>query len=117
VVYLFSLLIRNTLPRFRIDQVMSINWKMLVPLSIALILVQSFLLRLVNSLGLAPAPELAGDFVANIPQTVILLLGNVVLGIAVMNMIRDRGRKQREADAAQDAVRGQAVPMIESAAD
>ena len=105
------------MPRFRIDQVMSINWKMLVPLSIVLILVQSFLLRLVDRLGLSPAPEMAGDFIANIPQTIILLLGNVVLGIVVMNMIRSQGRKLREADRAEHAVRGQAVPMIESAAD
>ena len=96
---------------------MSINWKMLVPVSIVLILVQSFLLRLVNSLGLAPAPEMAGDFVANIPSAVILLLGNVVLGIIVMNMIRNQGKKLREADQAVLAVQGQAGPIVESSAD
>lgn len=98
VVYLFMLLIRNTLPRFRIDQVMSINWKFMVPLSIVLVLVQSFLLKLVDALGLAPAPELAGDLVANIPQTIVLLLGNIVLGLTVMNMLHNRGRKLREAE-------------------
>ncbi len=98
VVYLFMLLIRNTLPRFRIDQVMMINWKFMVPLSIVLILVQSFLLRLVDSLGLAPAPELAGDFVANIPQAIVMLLGNLALGFVVMNMVRNQGRASRLAD-------------------
>jgi NADH-quinone oxidoreductase subunit H len=100
VVYLLMLLIRNTVPRFRIDQVMSINWKVLVPLSIVLILVQTFLMRLVDTLGLAPSPEMAGDFAANIPQTLIYFGGNAVLFIIVMNMIRSRGRQQRRADEA-----------------
>jgi NADH-quinone oxidoreductase subunit H len=103
-VYLFMLLIRNTVPRFRIDQVMSINWKVLVPLSILLILVQSFLLRLLDSLGLTPAPEQAGDFIANIPQTLVLLVGNLVLGFIILNMVRNRGRKQRMADEAARAI-------------
>jgi NADH-quinone oxidoreductase subunit H len=100
VVYFLMLLIRNTLPRFRIDQVMSINWKVLVPFTIALILVQTFLMRLVQSVGLSPSPEMAGDFVANIPQTLVLLLGNAVLFIALMNILRSRGRQQRRADEA-----------------
>ncbi len=100
VVYLFMLLIRNTVPRFRVDQVMAINWKFMVPLAIVLILVQTFLLRLIDALGLAPAPEAAGDFLANIPQTLILLAGNVVLGLIVMNMVRAQGRRQRLTDEA-----------------
>lgn len=100
VVYFLMLLIRNTVPRFRIDQVMSINWKALVPLSIVLILVQTFLMRLVDTIGLSPAPEMAGDFVANIPQTIVLFLGNVVLFLVVTNLLRNRGRRQRLADEA-----------------
>lgn len=107
VVYLFMLLIRNTVPRFRIDQVMSINWKFMVPLAIVLILVQSFLLKLVDAVGLSPAPEMAGDFIANIPQALVLLLGNVVLGVIVMNMLRNRARTLRDADAAMNAVQNQ----------
>jgi NADH-quinone oxidoreductase subunit H len=101
VVYLFMLLIRNTVPRFRIDQVMSINWKFwkfMVPLSIVLILVQSFLLKLVAALGLAPSPDMAHDFIANIPQAVVLLVGNLALGFVVMNMLRNQGRQLRIID-------------------
>jgi NADH-quinone oxidoreductase subunit H len=115
VVYLLMLLIRNTLPRFRIDQVMSINWKVLVPLSIALILMQSFLMRLIGTLGLAPAPELAGDFVANIPQAIVLFLGNAVLFVVLMNILRSRGRQQRLADEA--AARGRQIELAHSAAE
>jgi NADH-quinone oxidoreductase subunit H len=100
VVYLLMLLIRNTVPRFRIDQVMSINWKVLVPLSIVLILVQTFLMKVINTLGLAPSPEMAGDFLANIPQTIVLFLGNAVVFIIFMNIIRNAGRQQRRLDEA-----------------
>ncbi len=106
VVYLFMLLIRNTVPRFRIDQVMSINWKFMVPLSILLILVQAFLLRLTDVIGLAPAPEQASDFLANLPQALVLLAGNLVLGALVMLMLHRHGRTLRAADEAVAAVRG-----------
>ena len=106
VVYLFMLLIRNTVPRFRIDQVMSINWKFMVPLSILLILVQAFLLRVSVEIGLAPAPEQANDFLANVPQALLLLAGNLVLGALVMLMLQRHGRTLRAADAAVAAVRG-----------
>ena len=106
VVYLFMLLIRNTVPRFRIDQVMSINWKFMVPLSILLILVQAFLLRLTDVIGLAPAPEQANDFLANLPQALVLLAGNLVLGALVMLMLQRHGRTLRAADKAVAAVRG-----------
>ena len=106
VVYLFMLLIRNTVPRFRIDQVMNINWKFMVPLSILLILVQAFLLRVSVEIGLAPAPEQASDFLANVPQALLLLAGNLVLGALVMLMLHRHGRTLRAADEAVAAVRG-----------
>jgi NADH-quinone oxidoreductase subunit H len=38
--------VRGTLPRFRYDQLMSFGWKFLLPLSIANIVVTSFVLAL-----------------------------------------------------------------------
>ncbi len=96
--YLLSLLIRATVPRIRVDQVMSFNWKFLVPLSIANVLVTALLLKVVQGLGLAPAPELATDLVANIPQTVVLLLGNVAMIAAVLAILRNSGRRERLAE-------------------
>jgi hypothetical protein len=98
VVYLFALLIRSTVPRVRIDQMMAFNWKFLVPLSIVLVLVTAFLLKVVQTLGLAPAPDRTTDLVANIPQTIVLLLGNVVIILAVGVWLRNRGAAEREAD-------------------
>jgi NADH-quinone oxidoreductase subunit H len=96
--YLLSLLIRATVPRIRVDQVMTFNWKFLVPLSIANVLVTAALLKVVQGLGLAPAPELATDLVANIPQTVVLLLGNVAMIAAVLAILRSSGRRERMAE-------------------
>jgi NADH-quinone oxidoreductase subunit H len=41
VVYFVTILFRGTLPRFRIDQMMNLNWKVLTPLSLALIMVMA----------------------------------------------------------------------------
>ena len=40
------------------------------------VLVMAFLLKVVKALGLAPH---TGDFIASLPQTVILLLGNLLI--------------------------------------
>ena len=97
IFYLFSLLLRNTLPRVRIDQMMAFNWKFLVPLSVANVLLTAALLQVIRALGLAPAPELATDFVANLPQTAILLVGNLLIILWVLNWLRNFGRSERAA--------------------
>lgn len=91
--FVLSLLMRNALPRVRIDQLMSFNWKLLVPLSVVNVLVMAFLLRVIQEIGLAP--EDASDFVANIPQTIVLLLGNLALAVGVFALIRRQGRQER----------------------
>jgi len=95
VFYLASLLLRNTVPRVRIDQLMNFNWKFLVPVSIANLVVMAFLLKLVQTFGLSPAPDRANDFIANIPQAVILLAGNIALGFVILTYVRNHGRRER----------------------
>lgn len=97
VVYLFALILRSTVPRVRIDQLMMLNWKWLVPISVANVIVTAFLLQVIKSLGLTPQ---SGDFIAALPQTLILLAGNVVLGLVVFGYIGRAGRAQRAADQA-----------------
>jgi NADH-quinone oxidoreductase subunit H len=106
VVYLFGLLIRATVPRVRIDQLMSLNWKWLVPISVGNVLMTAFLLKLVAALNLAPQ---SNDLIANIPQTVILLLGNLLIAGWVLNILRNRGRKERMAEATETA-----APVVET---
>jgi len=102
--YMLSLLVRNALPRVRIDQLMNFNWKFLVPVSIVNIIMMAFLLKLVQELGLAPSPEQATDFVANIPQTLVLFAGNVVLGVLILSMVRQNFRKERLEESAKSAI-------------
>jgi NADH-quinone oxidoreductase subunit H len=96
--YLFSLLLRNTLPRVRIDQMMNFNWKFLVPLSVINVAVVAFLLQVVRALGLSPAPGMEHDFIANLPQAAILLAGNLAIIAVVLNMLRGFGKRERPAD-------------------
>lgn len=95
VVYIPSLILRATIPRVRIDQMMAFNWKFLVPVSIVNVLVMAFLYKLVQVLGITPPPELAGDFVANIPQAVVLLGGNLLMVAGILTWIRGQGRRER----------------------
>ena len=91
--YFISLLMRNALPRVRIDQLMLFNWLFLVPISIVNVLVTSFLLMVIRELGLTPNDP--RNFIDNIPQTLILFAGNVALGLVVLTMIRNYFRRER----------------------
>jgi hypothetical protein len=92
VIYIFSLILRSTVPRVRIDQLMAFNWRWLVPISVGVLLMTAFLLQVIKSLGLQPQ----GDFISALPQTIILFLGNVVIGLIVVNAVRNRGRTLRQ---------------------
>lgn len=52
VVYFVTILFRGTLPRFRIDQMMNLNWKVLTPLSLALVMVMAVVGGLTRDLPL-----------------------------------------------------------------
>lgn len=95
IVYIPSLILRATIPRVRIDQMMAFNWKILVPISIGNLIMTSFLLKLVQTIGLSPAPENVTNLIANLPQIVILFLGNVVVLLIASNFVRSAGRRER----------------------
>jgi NADH-quinone oxidoreductase subunit H len=99
VIYIFGLVLRATVPRIRIDQLMIFNWKFLVPISIGTVLMVAFLLQVIKALGLDPTPEQAHDVIAHLPKTIILLLGNLVIVALVLDRIRAFGRSQRTSDA------------------
>ncbi|MEP7293008.1 MAG: NADH-quinone oxidoreductase subunit NuoH [Chloroflexota bacterium] len=104
VLYIPSLILRATIPRVRIDQMMSFNWKFLVPISIVNVLVVALLLQVTKALGLQPAPG-ETDFLAHLPQSVILLLGNLGLIAGVLTLLRNAGRREKLADNAKKEAR------------
>lgn len=95
LIYLTTLWLRNTVPRLRIDQIMAFNWKFLVPLSIANLIVVSFVLKLMQELGWAPRDLLSAGFGELLPTTVILLLINGVMILYLLGILRERGREAR----------------------
>ncbi len=99
IVYIPSLVLRATIPRVRIDQMMSFNWKFLVPISIVNVLLVAFLLQVTKALGWAPTPG-DTDFLANLPQALVLLVGNLALIGGVVSILRNSGRQERLAASA-----------------
>ncbi len=94
VLYIPSLILRATIPRVRIDQMMSFNWKFLVPVSIINVLLIAFLLQVVKALGWMPEPGNT-DFLAHLPEAIILLAGNLALIAGVVSVLRNAGRRER----------------------
>lgn len=110
VMYMILLLIRFTVPRIRIDQMMSFNWKFLVPLQLVNVLVVALIAKVivpdytavtnvVNSGGVLGGlyTVLGPGLVADLPRSLVLLLANAVIlggvGLMIQNQIRQERSK------------------------
>ena len=107
-VYVVMLFIRNTVPRVRIDQMMALNWKLLVPLSLVNILASAFVMKLfvpdyasataaLNGGGLNGfLVSLLGDgLVAELPRAIALLITNAVILAVVWYLLQRQIREER----------------------
>ncbi len=83
LIYFLTVVIRGTVPRFRIDQMMDINWKLLTPLSLTMVLVTAVVHSLVRPLG-SPLVTLAA-----------LLVANALMGLITMQLMRASTRSRR----------------------
>lgn len=83
--YFLVILMRAALPRIRIDHMLDLNWKFLVPTSLATIVVTIVVDKLIQQAGLTNDWARAG----------LLFLSNVVLGLAVFAILSASGRRLR----------------------
>lgn len=77
VVYFAGIMLRGSLPRFRIDQMMNINWKLLTPLALATLLVTALVDK---GMTLAGLPDWS--------RAAALLLANIVIFAVALRAIR-----------------------------
>lgn len=93
MVYFVTILFRGTLPRFRIDQMMNLNWKVLTPLSLALIM----------------AMAVVGGLTRGLPlfwQVLAYLLVNLLLLAVTDQLMRINQRKRARFNLAMEMGRG-----------
>ncbi len=82
-VYFVFIWVRGTLPRVRIDQMLDLNWKFLVPLSLILVLVVAVVDKLI--------PAGAGDYY----RAGVHLVSNVAVGFVALELLRRHAARQR----------------------
>jgi NADH-quinone oxidoreductase subunit H len=85
LVFFLFMWIRGTLPRFRIDQMLNFNWKIMVPASLVLILVVAVVEKTL------PADT------APLVRVLAHLASNIILFGIVLTLLRRQGEKQRRA--------------------
>jgi NADH-quinone oxidoreductase subunit H len=101
-VYFMFIWLRGTLPRVRVDQLLNFNWKFLVPLSLALILVVAVVDKLLQG-----APDLL--------RYGVHLVSNLALGFVALEILRANARRQRQAQEAGRITSPPALAEAESA--
>jgi NADH-quinone oxidoreductase subunit H len=94
VIYFVNVWARGTLPRLRIDQMMSFCWKFLVPISLLLLIV-AFMADKIAAI-IIPGYQMTGTFVEVLPRAAVLLSVNLVIGGLVIAYITRQGRRERE---------------------
>jgi NADH-quinone oxidoreductase subunit H len=84
-VYFLMLWARMTLPRFRIDHLMNFNWKFMVPLSVANLLLVAFLWKFLPEIGI----EVGNTFGESLPTALIMFFSSITLLIVALLLLRN----------------------------
>lgn len=83
LVYFVFIWVRGTLPRFRVDQILALNWKGLVPISLVLVL------------AVAMADKLIPDGTPQVIRMLIHLGLNVLIAWGALEILRRSARRMR----------------------
>ena len=102
-IYFVFLWIRATWPRVRVDQILSLNWKTLVPVSLVLLLVVAILDKMI--------PEGTNDLV----RAGILLASNVLIAFVALEVLRRNARRQRQIEMDSETVESGTQEVAEAA--
>jgi NADH-quinone oxidoreductase subunit H len=81
--YWFIMWVRYTVMRIRIDHMLAFNWKLLTPLAFVLLMVTAFMNAWLRH---------SGTFI----YIAGMLTANVIIGLVVMQVLRDFSRRERE---------------------
>ncbi len=108
LVYMVFIWIRGTWPRVRVDQILIFNWKMLVPIALALILTVAVLDKLI--------PEGTNELV----RGSLHLASNIFIAFVALEIMRRYSRRQQRMQAEQAGTgleeTGNLVPEVAEAA-
>jgi NADH-quinone oxidoreductase subunit H len=86
--YFIVILMRSALPRIRIDHMLDLNWKFLVPTSLSVIVVTIVVDKLIQQAGITNDWARGG----------LLFLSNVLLGLAIFWVLSRSARRLRALD-------------------
>ena len=89
VIYFVHIWIRTTMPRMRIDHMLSFNWKFLVPLSLVNLILMSVAVKLV---GMPGANASLGELIS---RGGILFLVNLVMAVGTFLALGEMSRRER----------------------
>ncbi len=119
VAYFVTVWLRLTVPRVRIDQILDLNWKIMVPLALVNTVVMAFLFKIVPAPDYATAQGIASgeftgmasglyrilgpNFVAYLPTAAVLFLGNIAIIVGAAAVLRWYSRRGQRAVLADDA--------------
>jgi len=92
IVYFFVLVLRISMPRLRIDQMLNFNWKFLTPLALILLMVTALVEKLITELVLPGFSAGAGSWV----RTIIHLGVNLIFVWVTLTILRRSERKMRQ---------------------
>lgn len=86
--------LRYTVPRVRIDHMMSFNWKFLTPIALVVLVMTATLEKLWPALF--PVDPGRPGFIQSLPRAGILFLANLVLVGVVIMILRQVARRERQ---------------------